>query len=63
MGARHIVITRRGIFSQKWQARFVADNNLPIARSRGYHNNLGDLKAMLATYFPEWPITYARPPK
>ena len=50
-------IVRRGLFKQKWYARFVADNELTLARSSEHYHNLGDLKAMLAKYFPDWLVT------
>jgi hypothetical protein len=53
---RHIEIRRRGMLKQKWVARFVADNNLILARTTEHYHNLGDLKAMLAKYFPGWRI-------
>jgi hypothetical protein len=49
-------IVRRGILSQKWYARFISDNNLRLARTTEHYANLGDLKAVLAKYFPDWPV-------
>jgi hypothetical protein len=53
--AKHCEIVRRGAFRQKWYARFIADNNERLARTTEHYHNLGDLKAMLAKYFPDWP--------
>lgn len=56
-------IVRRGVLKQKWYARFIADNNLTLARTTEHYHNLGDLKAMLAKYFPDWPVTMSRSAK
>jgi hypothetical protein len=53
--AKRCEIVRRGLLSQRWYARFIADNNLKLARTEHYVS-LGDLKAMLAKYFPDWPV-------
>ena len=39
--------------------RFIADNGeiLTVTPSRQTYHNLGDLKAMLAKYYPDWPVT------
>ena len=58
--SRHVVIVRRGVLKQKWYARFVADNGLTLTRTTEHYHNLGDLKAMLAKYFPEWRIETKR---
>jgi hypothetical protein len=55
-GSRHVEVYRRGIFRQSWRARFIADNGVKLARTAGFHHNLGDLKAMLANYFPDWEV-------
>ena len=57
---RRVEIVRRGLFKQKWYARFVADNELTLARTTEHYHNLGDLKAMLAKYFPDWRIETKR---
>ena len=54
--AKRCEIVRSGVLRQKWYARFIADNNLKLARTTEHYWNLGDLKAMLAKYFPDWPI-------
>ena len=57
MGEKRCEIVRRGLLNQKWYARFIADNNLKLARTTEHYHNLGDLKAMLQKYFPDWPVT------
>ena len=59
---RHVEIHRRGILRHKWGARFVADNGeiLTVTPSRQTYHNLGDLKAMLSKYFPDWPVQVGR---
>ena len=54
--ARHIEINRRGLLRQKWIARFIADNNETLTRTTEHYHNLGDLKAMLNKYFPDWRV-------
>lgn len=54
---RHVEIRRRGLLKQKWIARFIADNNLSLARTTEHYHNLGDLKAMLANYYSDWEVT------
>ena len=54
---RKVEVRRRGLLKQKWAARFVADNNLSLTRTTEHYHNLGDLKAMLAKYFPDWTVT------
>lgn len=56
-GAKRCEVVRRGLLAQKWYARFIADNDLKLARTTEHYHNLGDLKAMLAKYFPDWPVT------
>lgn len=61
--AKRCEINRRGMLKQKWSARFIADNNLTVARTSENYHNLGDLKAMLDKYFPDWPTTMSRTAK
>jgi hypothetical protein len=56
VNTRHVEIVRHGLLKQKWHARFIADNHLVLARTSEHYHNLGDLKAMLAKYFPGWRI-------
>ena len=56
MAEKRVEIVRRGYLAQKWYARFIASNGLKLARTTEHYHNLGDLKAMLATYFPDWPV-------
>jgi hypothetical protein len=53
---RHIEIRRSGALRQKWRAVFIADNGLTLAKTSEHYHNLGDLKAMLHNYYPDWPI-------
>lgn len=53
-------IHRAGLLRQKWSAKFIADNNLTLARTSEHYHNLGDLKAMLEKYFPDWPVRVSR---
>jgi hypothetical protein len=57
-GAREIIVARRGVLRHKWGAKFKADNGevLTLTPARQSYHNLGDLKAMLAKYFPDWPV-------
>lgn len=52
---RYIKIVKRTRLKQKWYALFIADNGLILAQTEHYHN-LGDLKDMLAKYFPYWSV-------
>lgn len=54
---KHVTIHRSGMLRQKWRALFIADNNLVLAKTSEHYHNLGDLKAMLAKYYPDWPVT------
>ncbi len=60
MASRRVEIRHRAWLTQKWTARFVADNNLVLARTTEHYHNLGDLKAMLAKYYPDWPVVVRR---
>lgn len=53
---RRVEIIRRTLLKQKWYARFIADNDLTLTRTTDHYANLGDLEAMLAEYFPDWPV-------
>lgn len=53
-------VVRRGLLKQRWYAVFIADNDLRLARTTEHYHNLGDLKAMLTKYFPDWPVTVYR---
>ena len=57
MTRKRVEINRAGMLRQKWSANFIADNNLKLARTSEHYHNLGDLKAMLAKYYPDWPVT------
>lgn len=60
--ARRAEIVRRGLLKQKWYGRFIADNDLRLARTTEHYHNLGDLKAMLANYFPDWEVVMINRP-
>lgn len=63
--AKRVEIARKGVLRQKWGANFIADNNevLTVTPARQTYHNLGDLKAMLDKYFPDWPVAMPRKAK
>ena len=60
---KRVEIVRRGVLKQKWYGRFVGDNNLKLAGTIEHYHNLGDLKAMLQKYYPDWPVTFSKKAK
>lgn len=56
---RYVEIVQRKWLSQKWYAKFRADNGEVLAHTEHYHN-LTDLENMLHKYFSNWPVQSPR---